>query len=151
MFGELCYWKSLRITCLLLVIDKFSSVSPTLRVGHYADKPTESAVYCFYKINLKQNILCFNFLWVTDAINDRFLTSLVHLESLITQRSGKFWNKKCWMNECIQALGKNNNPLVVVFYRTIANSFPHHLQLSFFCIRWEQKRRRVCTYCKRQV
>ena len=136
MFGELCYWKSLRITRLLLVIDKFSSFSPTLRVGHYADKPTESAVYCFYKINLKQNILCFNFLWVTDAINDRFLTSLVYLESLITQRSRKFWNKKCWMNECIQALGKSNNPLVVVSFRTIVNSFPPHphLSVTFFFI-----------------
>ena len=69
---------------LLLVINNFSSVFPTFQVGYYADKPTESAVYCVYKINLKQNILCFNFLWVTDVINDRFLTSLVHLESLIT-------------------------------------------------------------------
>ena len=70
---ELYYWKSLWITRLLLVINNFSSVFPTFRVGCYADKPTESAVYCIYKINLKQNILCFNFLWVTDVINDRFL------------------------------------------------------------------------------
>ena len=81
---ELYYWKCLWITRLLLVINNFSNIFPTFRVGYYADKPTESAVYCVYKINLKQNILCFNFLWVTDVINDRFLTSLVHLESLIT-------------------------------------------------------------------
>ena len=55
------------------MINNFSSVFPTFRVGYYADKPTESAVYCVYKINLKQNILCFNFLWVTDVISDRFL------------------------------------------------------------------------------
>ena len=56
-----------------------SSVFPTFRVGYYAGKPTESAVYCLYIITFEQNILCFNFLWVTYAINDRFLTNLVHL------------------------------------------------------------------------
>ena len=70
---ELYYWKCLWITRLLLVINNFSNIFPTFRVGYYADKPTESAVYCVYKINLKQNILCFNFLWVTDVISDRFL------------------------------------------------------------------------------
>ena len=79
MFGEPCYWKSLRITRLLLAIYNFSSVFPTFRVGYYASKPTENVVYCFYKINLKQNILCFKFLWVTDTINDKFLTNLVYL------------------------------------------------------------------------
>ena len=44
------------------------------------------------------------------------------------------------MNECIQALGKNNNPLVVVSLRPIANSFPPHLQLSLFYVRKEQKK-----------
>ena len=62
-----------------LVINNFSSVFPTFRVGYYAGKPTESVFFFFYKINLKQNILCFKFLWVTDAINDRFLTNLVYL------------------------------------------------------------------------
>ena len=114
-----------------------SSVFPTFRVGYYAGKPTESAVYCLYEITFEQNILCFNFLWVTYAINDRFSTNLVHLKSLITQPSGRCWNKTCWLNECIQALGKNNNPLVVVSFRTIANSFPPHLQLSLFRIRLE--------------
>ena len=36
------------------------------------------------------------------------------------------------MNECTQALSKNNDPQVVVSFRTIANSFPPHLQLSLF-------------------
>ena len=44
------------------------------------------------------------------------------------------------MNECIQALGKNNNPLVVVSLRPIANSFPPHLQFSLFYVRKEQKK-----------
>ena len=69
------------------MIKNFSSVFPTFRVGYYADKPTESAVYCFYKINLKQDILCFSFLWVTDVINDRFLTSLVIKPDNITDIS----------------------------------------------------------------
>ena len=44
------------------------------------------------------------------------------------------------MNICIQALGKNNNPLVVVSFRPIANSFPPHLQLSLFYVRKELKK-----------
>ena len=44
------------------------------------------------------------------------------------------------MNKCIQALGKNNNPLVVVSFRPIANSFPAHLQLSLFYVRKELKK-----------
>ena len=44
------------------------------------------------------------------------------------------------MNECIQALSKNNNPLVVVSLRPIANSFPPHLQLSLFYVRKELKK-----------
>ena len=47
-------------------------VFPTFRVGYYAGKPTESVGYCFYKIKLKQNILCVKFLWVTDAMTIGF-------------------------------------------------------------------------------
>ena len=36
------------------------------------------------------------------------------------------------MNECFQALSKNNNPLVVVSFRPITNRSPPHLQLSLF-------------------
>lgn len=36
-------------------------------MAYYDDKPTESAVYYFYKIN-------FNFFGFTGAISDRFLT-----------------------------------------------------------------------------
>ena len=31
----------------------FSHVLPTSHVGYHASKPTESVVYCFYKITLK--------------------------------------------------------------------------------------------------
>ena len=44
------------------------------------------------------------------------------------------------MNECFQALGKNSNPLVVVSFRHIANSFPPHLQLSLFLCKKRIKR-----------
>ena len=44
------------------------------------------------------------------------------------------------MNECTQALSKNDNPLVVVFFRTIANSFSRHLQLSFFLYKMRTKK-----------
>ena len=44
------------------------------------------------------------------------------------------------MNECFQALGKNSNPLVVVSFRPIANSFPPHLQLSLFLCKKRIKR-----------
>lgn len=38
-----------------------------VQVAYYDDKPIESAVYYFYKIN-------FNFFGFTGAISDRFLT-----------------------------------------------------------------------------
>ena len=40
----------------------------------YTSKPIESGVYFIYKINLKQNAVCFDF---SVGLNDRFLTNRV--------------------------------------------------------------------------
>ena len=40
-------------------------------------------------------------------------------------------NKKGWMNECIQALGKNNNPLVVVFQTYCKRLSPSPAAVNF--------------------
>ena len=48
----------------------FSSVLSTSRMGYHACKPTESVVYCFYKITLSKSTVEF-----TGTINHRFLTN----------------------------------------------------------------------------